>query len=577
MEIGLLAVAGIVIIVAAAIFSGKIGVAAPLLLVVLGIGIGYLPGVPLVEIDPELILFGVLPLLLYSAAVNVPLVDLRRNTGPISGLSVTLVLLSAVLVGVVVHAIFPQIPLWAGIALGAVVSPTDAVAATSIGKKLGLPPRLVTILEGESLVNDATALVLLRSAVAAVAGGFAVVEFTLEFLLAAAVAVVIGLAVGFVTVWLRAKISNPVHDTLVSFTVPFVAFFPAEALGASGVLAVVVTGLYAGHHAGRAFSAKARMNERLNWRTVSFVLENGVFLIMGLQLHALTDQLAGSEITIWHTVLVGLLVAALLIVSRAAFMVPLILMLRRSLRREEARVAGLNRVAERFRASEKTGARHEKRARMTERMLQRSEADLAHARAQGLGWRGGLVLSWSGMRGVVTLAAAQSLPSDFPFRAQLILIAFVVAVVTLLLHGMTLPPLIRRLTLVGPTQDDTAKELRSLSQDLLTEGLVALDEIVAGEAAEAAEHDPEVVSRVRASVKNTLAPLILSLPHPDRADDAPVPAETPAQLYVRLSHAVLDAQRAALLEERGIGRYSSESLRAAEHALDAQETRLGGK
>ncbi|MEB4613333.1 cation:proton antiporter [Leucobacter sp. M11] len=586
MEIGLVGVVAVVLIVGVAMVSGRIGIAAPLVLVVLGIGIGYLPWVPLVELDPEIILIGVLPPLLYSAAVNVPLVDLRRNLGPITGLSVVLVLISAVLVGLLITWILPEVPLAAGIALGAVVSPTDAVAATSIGKRLGLPPRLVTILEGESLVNDATALVLLRAAVAAVAGGFAFAEVSLEFLYAAALAILIGVLVGAVTVWLRSKITNPVHDTVISFIVPFVAFLPTEEIGASGVLAVVVAGLYSGHVGAKHFSAKARMNERLNWRTIQFVLENAVFLVMGLQLHALTDQLNENEVTIWHMALIGIAVSALLIVSRGLFMIPVVLILRFQLRRREARMAGLNGFADRVRDADPAQIEDErmrKRLRFADRWLRKRQADLDHAQQQGLGWRGGAVLAWSGMRGVVTLAAAQSLPSDFPYRAPLILIAFFVAVITLLLHGTTLPPLIRRLTIVGPSRDDSARELRSLSQDLLDEGLNALEESLR-EQSELADEDhrvdypnEEVVDRVRASARNTLAPLILSLPQAVVSAEEPERPETAAEQYVRLSHVVLEAQRAALLEERAIGRYSSASIRAAEHLLDSQETRLHPK
>ncbi|PIJ33640.1 sodium:proton antiporter, partial [Leucobacter sp. OLES1] len=220
MELALLAVLGLVIVVGVSMLSGRIGVAAPLLLVVLGIGIGYVPGVPPVNLDPEIILLGVLPPLLYSAAVNVPILDLRRNVGPIAGLSVVLVIVSSVAIGALLHLAVPQIPLAAAIALGAVVAPTDAVAATSIGKRLGMPPRLVTILEGESLVNDATSLVLLRTAIAAVAGSFVFWEAVGQFAFAVSVAVVIGLLIGVLTVWLRSKLVNPVYDTIVSFTVP---------------------------------------------------------------------------------------------------------------------------------------------------------------------------------------------------------------------------------------------------------------------------------------------------------------------------------------------------------------------
>lgn len=570
MEIGLIAVAAVVLLVGTSILGSRIGIAAPLLLVVVGIGIGYLPFVPLVELEPELILVGVLPPLLYAAAVNVPLVDFRRNFRPVIGLSVLLVIISAVLIGVVVHLAVPTIPLPVAIALGAVVSPTDAVAATSIGKRLGMPDRVVSILEGESLVNDATSLVLLKTALAAVAGSFVFWDAAGSFALSVTGAVAIGGAIGFVTVWVRSKLRNPVYDTVISFVVPFVAFMPAEEIGASGVLAVVVTGLYTGHHASRRFSATARMNERLNWRTIQFALENGVFLLMGLQLHALVEQVGESPFRLEHVALLSLAVVAVLIVCRAGFMVPLILAMRGAAGRYEYRSAGFTRLARRERDAEETNTR---KLRKVELLAQRSQADFEHERDQQLGWRDGAVLSWSGMRGVVTLAAAQSIPTETPYRAQLVLIAFAVAVITLLLHGLTLPPFIRRLWPDGAQSGLSAGELASLSRDLIESANEAIDDVIANEDDPSAENAcVRMADRVRASSRNALAPIAMSLP---ATGPLQLPnAETPAQAYLRLVRVALEAQRVTLLEERAIGRYSSRSLRAAELALDAHEARL---
>lgn len=467
-ELSLIAVGALVVVVSVAILAKRVGIATPLILVVLGIGIGYLPGVPLVRVDPEIILLVVLPPILYAAAVNVPVIDLRRNLGPIAGLSVALVIISALVIGLVLHLLVPQLPFAAGVALGAVVAPTDAVAATSIGKRLGMPPRLVTILEGESLVNDATSLVLLRTAIAAVAGGFVFWEAAGAFAYAVIVAIIIGVIIGMITVWVRSKIVNPIYDTVISFGVPFISFVPTEYLGASGVLAVVITGLYSGHHASRRFSATSRINERLNWRTAQFLLENGVFLLMGLELHSLVEDITMSD-TLEHTLSLALLVVVILIVLRMAFIAPVVWLLGRSLPIYEAKAMGRQRLAEQFEDEQADGA---VKAR---RLARRSAADLQHAREQGLDRRGGLILGWSGMRGVVTLAAAQSIPITVPFRSQLVLIAFVVAVTTLLLHGLTLPSLIRRLRPAGPSHDDRSQELISLYIDLVEEGVNALE------------------------------------------------------------------------------------------------------
>ena len=234
-ELFLIVGGGLAVILSAAVLSRRTGVAAPLLLLGLGIAASYVPTMPEVEVDPELVLAGVLPPLLYASAVRMPIIDLRRNRWFISWLSVGLVITSAAIVGLVVHALFPQIPLALGVALGAVLSPTDAVAATAIGKRLGLPPRLMTVLEGESLVNDASALVLLRTALAAGAvGTFSLGETVLDFGGAVVGAVLVGLVVGWLTVRLRQRLNDPVLNTTISFAVPFLAFFPAEAIRASG-------------------------------------------------------------------------------------------------------------------------------------------------------------------------------------------------------------------------------------------------------------------------------------------------------------------------------------------------------
>lgn len=569
MEVALIAVIAVVVLVGASILGGRIGVAAPLVLVVTGIGLGYLPFIPLIEIDPEVILLGVLPPLLYAAAVNVPLIDFRRNFRPIVGLSVVLVLISAVVIGFVLHFAVPAIPLPVAIALGAVISPTDAVAATSIGKRLGMPDRVVSILEGESLVNDATSLVLLKTALAAVAGSFAFSSAAGSFAFSVAAAIVIGGLIGIVTVWLRSKLRNPVYDTLISFTVPFVSFIPAEAMHASGVLAVVVTGLYTGHHASRRFSATARMNERLNWRTVQFALENGVFLLMGLQLHALVESVGESPLRLEHVLLIALALVAILIGCRALFTVPLIITMRSSARKYAQRNQGLDKFAQRVQDFD---APDHPRVQRAEIMIERSRADLEHNRTQQLGWRDGVVLSWSGMRGVVTLAAAQSIPVEVPYRPQLILIAFTVAVITLLLHGLTLPPVINKLWPNGSGAGASAGELASLKGDLMEAANSAIDDALANAEPDQATIPPEVIERARASAKNGLTPITLT--HGATGGIILPSEETPARAYIRLARLGLDAQRTALLEERAIGRYSSQALRAAELALDAHETRL---
>ncbi|MFA5606171.1 MAG: sodium:proton antiporter [Leucobacter sp.] len=576
MEIGILAIIVIVVLVGTSIVGGRLGIAAPLLLVLIGIGIGYLPITPAVRVDPSVILYGVLPPLLYSAAVSTPIIDFRRNFKPIAGLSVVLVIISALVIGALLHLLIPDIPFAIAVALGAVISPTDAVAATSIGKRLGMPERVVSVLEGESLVNDATSLVLLKTALAAVAGSFAFWGSVGSFVYSVVAAIIVGLLIGFVTVWIRSHFKNPVYDTVVSFVVPFLAFIPAELLQASGVLAVVVTGLYTGHRAARKFSAIARVNERINWRTLQFVIENGVFLIMGLELYALIGEATRDSTQLAHLPLIALALVVILIVVRGLFMVPLLASLRSNLRRYRSRFDDRSAAAAELRGRHDADPEELRRAT---RRAQRTRADLAHEKDQPLGWRAGVALSWSGMRGVVTLAAAQSIPTSVPYRAQIVLLAFFVAIITLLLHGLTLPTLIRRLWPSGSGSNDNREELAALGRELSEVGDAALDHAVE-EAVDAIDSQEstrpptpaEIIERVRADSHEVLAPVATPLPETGLINT--VTPETPTEAYLRLTRIVLNAQRQLLLEERSIGRYSSAALRSAELAIDAQEARL---
>ncbi|OUM43354.1 cation:proton antiporter [Arthrobacter sedimenti] len=569
MELGLLGIIGIAVLVAVAVLSKRVGVAAPLILVVVGIVLSFVPGVPSFRIPDEWILTGVLPPLLYAAAIKTPVTDFRRNLTPIASLSVTLVVVSAFATGLLLHALLPGLGLAAAIALGAVISPPDAVAATSIGRRLGLPPRLLTVLEGEGLVNDATALVLLRSAIAASAGALTGFGSAVgDFALAVAVAAVVGYAVGVVTVFVRSKLGDPVLDTAVSLAVPFVAFLPAEELGASGVLAVVVAGIYTGHRSASHFDARSRISDNVNWRTVQFLLENGVFLLIGLEIRGLLQDIDESLLTVQQTVLIGLVATLALIVLRFLWVFPLVLLMRRLPSRAERRTLQLRRGLGRLKKQQTLDARQERRKRALTRMYQRRQADLELERREGFGWKGATVLGWSGMRGVVTLAAAQSLPSSFAYREQLVLIAFTVAVTTLLVQGSTLPALIRVLRIEGIDVDTDREESATLFDELRTEGLRVLEDpqAVVGEDVQV---DDDVLDRVRTDTGM-------------RSEFEWEKARLPEQKLVRSPHrqyrdlrlAVLAAEREALLAARSRGTYSSRVLAKAQRILDVEETRL---
>jgi len=574
MDYALVAIGAIVVIVAAAALAPKLGIAAPLLLVVVGVGYSFIPGVPPIVIPPEWILAGVLPALLYAAAINVPVVDLRRNLAAIASLSVVLVIASSLVVGFFLYYILPGLDLGAAIALGAVVSPTDAVAATSIAKRLGLPARLVTILEGEGLVNDATALVILKSALAAVALAAQGIEFDVwsaiwGFVFAVVVAVAIGLAVGILAVWVRRKLDNPMLDTAVSFAVPFVAFIPAEEVGASGVIAVVVTGLYSGYAGARQFTAQSRISERLNWRTVQFVIENGVFLVMGAQISGIIATVHAEDLSADQAAYLGLLVTLILLVLRYLFIAPLLFFTRRNEQRAEARTSMLETLLVRLRKLGATEPSQSGKERI-ERVVDRRHNDLAQLQAEGLGWRGGVVLGWAGMRGVVTLAAAQSLPKGTPYYEQLVLIAFTVAITTLLVQGGTLPWVIRLTGIRGTDRAADRRELAELLDEMSEAGIAALENPkfdLPGDA----RVDPAVIDRVRA---DTLLGAEAAWERAKHADEEAGILQSPHQQYRELRHEVLAAERVTLLDARSRGAYPSRILLRAQTMLDVEEARL---
>ena len=327
----LLAIAAGVIAVTG--LSGKLGVSAPLLLMVVGIAVSLLPFQDL-HLEPEIVLIGLLPPLLYATAIKTSVIDFRSMLPAIGYLSIGLVLVTALLVGLIAWAIVPALGFAAAFALGAVVAPPDAVAATAVGKRIGLPRRLVSLLEGESLVNDATAITCLRMASLAILGGAAAGGAThgsgggvsaLQVAETFALALVGGLAIGavaaFVIARVRQHVTNPITDTAISFVAPFVAYLPAEAVHSSGVIAVVAAGLILGHRAPVIQTAQSRLSERTNWSTISFLLENAVFLLIGLQFNWIIRDVFGSGIGPWTVVAFCAAVLAAVIVIRMVWTV----------------------------------------------------------------------------------------------------------------------------------------------------------------------------------------------------------------------------------------------------------------
>ena len=428
----------------------------------------------------------------------------------------------------------------------------------------------MTILEGESLVNDATALVLLRSAIAATAGAVTLWGVVADFAWAVVAASAIGLVVGLLTVFVRSRLHDPVLDTAISFAVPFIAFIPAEEANASGVLAVVVAGLYAGANSARRFSPQARISERLNWHTLKFVLENGVFLLMGVEISSLISHVDPSVLSLRSTVLLGLLMAGVVILLRGLFVGPLLFYIRRRAKQQERQNRRFGESLERVRQLTLENERLVRRRDRLAQLYRRRSIDLQKQREAGLDWRGGVILSWSGMRGVVTLAAAQTLPRDVPYGPQLILVAFTVAIATLLAQGITLPWLIRWTGVRGTDRAADRRELAALLDEIAAAGLSVLEnpelDLPGGAVPEAV-----VVDRVRS---DTLLGAESAWERAEIGVGADALAGSPHQQYRLLRRWVIDAERAALVAAMADGSYSSRIITRAQTMLDLEETRL---
>ncbi|TSD62589.1 cation:proton antiporter [Aeromicrobium piscarium] len=549
MELTLIVVVALLVIVAVHAVAGRVGVAAPLVLVLVGIGVSLLPAVPDIEIEPEWILGVVLPPLLYAAAVRVPTMDFRRDFKVISGLSVVLVVISSVVIGWVISMLIPGIGLATGIALGAIVSPTDAVA-TSIVRKARVSPRIVTVLEGESMLNDASALVLLRSAIAATGASVSLWGVVGDFLYAVAVAVVIGFVVGHLNLAVRAKLGDPTAGVAITIVAPFAAYLPAEHLHASGLVAAVVAGLVAGHGTPRRLTAQDRATERAVWGTLEFVLESAVFLLIGLELEAIVRDVQDHHGNPWQALVYASVVVALVLVLRSGFVGPLIWWMSRRQRRFPELRERINEAQGRVAA-----APDHPRSKRMGWVLNQKLADIDYFTEAQFGRRAAVVLVWAGMRGAVTLAAAQTLPADTPQRSLLVLIAFVVAVGTLIIQGGTLPWLVGRLGLSGGDPGATERERDELRAHLRTTSRAWLDE---QERLDDSVLDDAMIERLRRMME---------------AQESAEPAFDIAQVR-RMRLALIDSDRAELLRLSEQGTFSSQVIEEQLNRLDAEQIGL---
>ncbi len=506
------------------VLAGVVRVPYPIVLVLGGLVLGFVPGVPPALLQPDLVLVLFLPPLLYQAAFFSSPRDLRADARAITLLAVGLVLATMSAVAVTAHALVGGLPWAAAFALGAIVSPTDPLAATTIARRLGVPRRLVTVLEGESLVNDASALVAYRLAVAAVvAGGFALWEAGVRFVAGAVGGVAIGLAVGWLIAEARRRIEDPVTEIVLSVVTGYAAYLPADGLGASGVLAAVTAGLYVGWRAPELASPSTRLLGFSFWEVLVYLLNAVLFILVGLQLHPILSGVSGRS----AAVLLGqtALVSAVVIATRLVwgFTVPYLV-----------------------------------------RALDRRPAQ----RARRVGARERLVAGWSGMRGAVSLAAALALPlqastgQPFPQRDLIIFMTFGVILATLVGQGLSLPRLIRRL---GLHRDDSEEQEELRGRLRATDAALVRLEELAGE--EWTRED--TVERMRGLYQFRRRRLKARGGYLD--DDG---AQDRSLAYQRLVRELLEAQRREIVRLRNQGEISNEVMHRIERDLDLEDARL---
>jgi monovalent cation/hydrogen antiporter len=518
-------IAGLLVaVVALGALARRLSIPYPIVLVIGGTAVGFVPGLPVIKLDPQVVLVIFLPPLLYSSAFFTNLTDIRANLRGITLSSVGLVLATMAVVAVVAHELVPGLPWGAAFTLGAVVSPTDPLAGADIMRRLGAPRRLVSAIEGEGLFNDATALVAYRVAVAAVvAGSFSMADAGLKFVGGAAGGVAIGLVVGWVVAEVRRRVEDPQLSITVSLLSGYAAFVPADALGLSGVLAAVTTGIYMGIRGPAFIPARTRLQGFMVWEILDFLLNATLFVLVGLQLRPVVDSLGGysaGELAGYAAA-----VSAVVILVRVVwfFTVPYLI-----------------------------------------RLLDRRPSQ----RARRLGAAPRFVIAWAGMRGAVSLAAALAIPfttdagPPFPARELLIFLTFAVIFATLVLQGLSLPVIIRWVG-VHPDGDEDHEELRAR----LVAARAALERIDALEAEEWTRDDTlDRMRRLYEYRKRRFAARAGKI-----EDDG---YEDRSLAYQRTVQAVLAAQRDALLQLRNDGGLSNEVMNRVVRELDLEESRL---
>ncbi len=497
----------------------RAGLPYPIALVIGGAALGFVPELPQLAFDPQFLLVLVLPPILYQAALLTSWRDFKANLRPIGLLAIGLVIVTTLAIGVALKLLIPDIPWAAAFVLGAIVSPPDAVAATTILSKLTIPRRVVTILEGESLVNDASGLVLYKFAVAAVlTGAFSLLDAGVQFAAVSLGGVAVGVLMGWVFIAIHRHLGDAVTEVLLSLAAPYVAYILAESLHVSGVLAVVAAGLVRGRYAPEIVSAEMRILARSVWNIFVFLLNSLIFMLIGMQLSNIIGRLKGFSVG--ELFLYGFVVSLVAIVVRFLWVYPAI-------------------YIPRWLSA---------RLRRNDPLPQQSHI---------------FIVSWCGMRGIVSLAAALALPvqindgSAFPYRDLIIFLTFVIIFVTLVLQGLTLAPLIRRLK-VG--SDWSAHEEQQCARRAMGKAaLAAIDKLAAEEGA-----PHEVAERIRAEFAERISLEIgrgLVLPYAAASNQ-------------RLRFAAIKAQRNELIKVWRENQISDDVMHHLEEELDYQESRL---
>ncbi|MFN2542221.1 MAG: Na+/H+ antiporter, partial [Chthoniobacterales bacterium] len=509
------------------LIARKLALPYPVVLVLVGLALSFIPRLPEVQLNPNIVFYFFLPALLYPAALFTSWRDFRRSLRPILLLAIGLVLFTTAIIAWTAHSLIPTLPWPAAFALGAIISPTDATAATSIIRRLSVPHRVEVILEGESLVNDATALVMLQFAVTGLmTGSFLLAGASIRFFVVALGGIALGLLVGLIMRWVQRQLDDPPVQITISLLTPFAAYLPAERLHFSGILAVVTAGIFLGWHSPLIVKARYRLQAFGFWEMVVFLINGFIFTTIGLQLPGILRGLPGESLPrlIWEAALIS----AVAVLVRIAWVFPATYLPRLLIKR-------------------------------------------VRKRDPYPGWGDVAIVAWTGMRGVISLAAAFALPltlpngAAFPGRNHILFFTFCVILVTLVLQTLTLPLLIRK---VGVTKDaGPDEEERSARLEANRAAMQLLEQL-----SNDGKFSADAIERLRAEYTERVEQLELCAANPDECR-----GEIATPHYQRLQQRALDVERKTIIQLRNQHVINDDALRRIQRDLDLAETRLAGR